>query len=67
MSDGSTRAVPKCVQCGGVGFRWRVKRVRGAGSPASRRTLVWSCGGCGAQVEEPLAPGGAGQTRAGPR
>jgi len=61
MSDGTTQAVPKCMHCAGVSFRWRVRRVRGTGSPASQRTLVWSCQGCGAEVEEPLSrrePGG---------
>jgi hypothetical protein len=58
MSHGTTPAVSKCVHCEGVSFRWRVKRVRSAGSPASQRTLVWSCAGCGAEVEEPLARGG---------
>jgi hypothetical protein len=59
MSDGTTPAVSKCVHCAGESFRWRVKRVRGAGSPASQRTLVWSCVGCGAEVEEPLVRGAA--------
>ena len=57
MSDGTSPAMSKCVHCEGVSFRWRVKRVRGAGSPASQRTLVWSCAGCGAELEEPLARG----------
>jgi hypothetical protein len=58
MSEGTTTAGTKCLHCEGVSFRWRVKRVRGTGSPASQRTLIWSCAGCGAEVEEPLAPGG---------
>lgn len=57
MSDGTTPAATKCIHCEGVSFRWRVKRVRPTGSPASQRTLVWSCTECGAEVEEPLARG----------
>ncbi len=45
-----------CAHCQGVNIQWRVKRIRGAG-PASRRTLVWTCQGCGAVREEPLSPG----------
>jgi hypothetical protein len=62
MSDGTITAASKCLHCEGVSFRWRVKRVRGSGSLASQCTLIWSCAGCGAEVEEPLARGGGAGT-----
>lgn len=55
MTDSSNATPTGCAHCGGVRFRWRVKRARNAGTAHSQRTLVWTCQGCGGEVEEPLA------------
>jgi DNA-directed RNA polymerase subunit M/transcription elongation factor TFIIS len=45
---------PGCLRCGGDRLTWRIKRNRSAGRD-SHRTLLWSCGGCGAEWAEPLS------------
>ena len=60
MSDLLARTATHCAHCEGVRFRWRVKRIRAAGTQFSQRTLLWTCQGCGAEVEEAIAlQGGA--------
>lgn len=59
MTD-PTSPTTNCAHCDGVRFRWRVKRIRGTGRPASQRTIVWSCVGCGTELEEGITPSDGG-------
>ena len=53
MSDLLARTATHCAHCEGV-------RFRAAGTQFSQRTLLWTCQGCGAEVEEAIAlQGGA--------
>ena len=45
---------PGCPRCGGDRLTWRIRRNRAAGRD-SHRSLLWSCGGCGAEWTEPLS------------
>lgn len=46
--------LPRCTECGGDRLTWRVKRDRLA-IRDSRRTLQWTCAGCGHAWTEPLS------------
>lgn len=44
----------RCTACGSERLTWRIRRDR-ASLRDSRRTLLWTCGGCGHEWTEPLA------------